>query len=203
MASVRAAILLLLALLSASAQTSPGRLQTPAKQPTRRALLIANTTYVNLPPVPAASQELALMKSALDDAGFEVMVVENAAVPDFEKVIPTFVQLVQPGDLCLFYFTGYAIQADDRDYLLPVDFRPDQKGNLISRAYQATNFAKELERKNASLKLIFIEGARRIDADVQDVSIPGLALPDVNDDITETLIGLPAAVNQVIQTPPS
>jgi sulfatase modifying factor 1 len=203
MASVRASVLFLFAVLSGSAQTSPARLQGPSKPPVRRALLIGNTAYANLPRIPAASQELALIKSALDDAGFEVMLVENAAVPDFERVIPSFVRMVQPGDVCLFYFTGYAIQAEDRDYLLPVDFRPDLKGNLIARAYQATNFAKELERKNASLKLIFIEGARGIDTDVQDLSIPGLALPDVSDDITETLIGLPTAVNQIVQTPPS
>jgi formylglycine-generating enzyme required for sulfatase activity len=139
------------------------------------------------------------MNSALTDAGFETTALENATVLDFANAVESFLAKVQPDDICLLYFTGYAIQSEDHDFLLPVDFQPDSTGNLIARAYEATNFAKELDLKKAALKLIFLEGARFIDRQVQEVSIPGLLMPDITD-VTDTLIGLPAGTNQVIGT---
>jgi formylglycine-generating enzyme required for sulfatase activity len=187
-------VLLLLPTVFASGQTPSAGAMAGSKQLPRRALLIANSSYSNLPHVPAASQELAMMRSALTDAGFELSVIENAGVSEFAAAVQSFYKKVQQGDVCLLYFTGYAIQHGGVDFLLPTDFLQDDP---TERSYSVAAFAKGLEGK-ASLKLIFLEAARHIDVQVQDA--PGLLSPDLSRGITQTLIGLPAATNQVVQT---
>jgi len=141
-----------------------------------------------------------MVQSALTDAGFKTTTVRDATLLEFATSIQSFVAEFQPGDFGVLYFTGYAIQSEDHDFLLPVDFQPDASGNLIARAYETTNFAEQLQMKKAALKLILLEGARPIDKQIPEASIPGLLVPDVTD-VSETVIGLPDAANQVIKTP--
>src|SRR5439155_8241017 len=93
----------------------------PANPPRRLALLIANGAYKPLPPIPAAAKELALMKSVLADAAFDISSVENTSFKTLADAANKFIDKVQPGDICLLYFSGYAIQAEDNnDFLLPI-----------------------------------------------------------------------------------
>src|ERR1700730_4787328 len=98
--------------------------QTPAaKKPVRRALVVTNGKYASLPGLAASAAEGNLVADALSQAGFEITRVTDFAQKDFfgnyEK---SFLEKIQPGDTCLFYYSGYAVQvAGDDSYLLPVD----------------------------------------------------------------------------------
>src|SRR5690348_18396255 len=101
----------LLLIYGSLAQTPerPNAVEQP--QHRRLALLIANSSYSHLPPIPAAMSELDIIKSAVVEAGFATDTIANASVQDFLKGDQEFVARVHPGDVCLLYFSGYAIHA--------------------------------------------------------------------------------------------
>lgn len=176
-----------------------------AEQPTaaagrRVALIAGNQNYSKLPPLTAGAQEVAQIRAALKNAGFAVTEVSNATLAELAKALEDFPAQVQPGDTCLFYYSGYAVQAEDTDLLLPVDFDPALP--LHNHAYPVTRLAKNLEIRHAGLKLFFLEGARRIEASLPDATLPGLLIPDTGD-LTEILFAIPAAANQAVETPKS
>ncbi len=191
--------LFLLTALAARPQTPKAVPQNPG----RRLALVIGNQYANskLPPLPAAPKEVALIKSSLENAGFKVTSVLDAGLTSLKKDVNSFADQVQPDDICVVYYSGYAAQNGEDDFLLPVDFDPSVTGGLYSGAYQITALAAKLQVKQAGLKLIFLEGARKIGVKVADANLPGLFLPDTSD-LTEVLLGIPNGANQPIDTPP-
>ncbi len=189
-------------LLSMVPVAKPQTAQQPDKQsPQRRlALIIGNQNYVKLPAVTAAPKEAVLIRTALEKAGFKVTQADNTKLNDLAQAAQGFTDQVQRGDICVFYFSGHALQNEDNDFLLPIDFDPSVSGNLRNRAYPITHLALNLQEKGAGLKMLFLEGARRIDASVPDASLDGLLIPDTGA-MTEVLFGIPTAANQYVEAP--
>src|SRR5579863_3973336 len=74
----------------------------------RHAFVIGNRAYAKLAPVDTAVSEARAMKAALEGAGFDVKLVENARWPDLlTKDEVGFVGTIQPGDAVFFYYSGY------------------------------------------------------------------------------------------------
>jgi len=181
---------------------SDGQTQTVQETggPRRRiALVVGNQKYSKLPPLPAVPQETELIRAALERANFSVVEAKDATQDDLDKVLNSFTAQVQPGDVCFFYYSGYAVQDATDDRLVPIDFDPSVAGNLRNLTYPLTFLAENLEPRKAFLKMFFLEG-RRVDASIPDMR-PGLRLPDTGF-LTEVLFGIPAATDQPTSAPP-
>src|SRR5437763_4404400 len=116
----RLALLFLLLNLAALAQE-------PARA-SRYAVLIGNSRYAHLRPVPAAVENLKMMQVALQNAGFQVKIIANTNYQSlFDGIAgkpPTYLTDMQPGDVCFFYYAGYAVEYSGDNYLVPTDFDP-------------------------------------------------------------------------------
>jgi formylglycine-generating enzyme len=185
----RVAILLALA-VSALAQppAAPGR---------RLALVIANSDYQKLPRLTSPSDEAQLMADVLTAAGFVVRRVTNMRRGEcLATTESSFVNEVQPGDAVVFYYSGYAIQGDDDNYLLPVDFEPQDKSDLEQRAYHLSRIEQKVDARRASLKIFMLESFRALDAPIAGIGPPGLmAQPEVSPD---SLFAFAASPGQVV-----
>jgi formylglycine-generating enzyme required for sulfatase activity len=182
------------------AQNSPSASAQDSRGERRTALLIGNQKYAKLRPLPAVQQEMELMRAALNGAGFQVTSATDRDFDGLSKTMDAFVADTQPGDVCLFFYTGYAAQDGTDDFLLPVDFDPSS-ASLQTNAYPLTVLAKYLELKKAGLKIFFLEGARRIESPVSGAQ-QGLRKPVDTGDLTEYVLFLPTAINQYVQTAP-
>jgi hypothetical protein len=110
---------LLFALLAAAAQ--PAQAQT---QPGRRiALVIGNANYTNggVLDNPEADADAAAAKLA--SLGFQVTADKNLGQSGMRDLIGNFMSKVRDGDLVLIYYAGHGIEAEGRDYMLPVDVK--------------------------------------------------------------------------------
>src|SRR5712691_8719835 len=168
---------------------------TPA--PKRYALVVGNSAYSGLPALPTASAEARLMKSALENAGFAVMLVENATMPDLlARDEAGFLRAVHPGDVVFFYYSGYAVQGEDEDdYMLPVNFDP--VNDVKDGTFRLTRLLQDLAEKKIGLKIVMLEGPRRLEVPVQGATGLGLVAPDTRD-IGETLFAMAAQPGQVV-----
>jgi uncharacterized caspase-like protein len=73
----------------------------------RRALIIANTKYKNLPVPPVDNGGAEELEEVLSDADFDVRVRQDLDQASITKVLDEFASSVQPGDIVLLYYSGY------------------------------------------------------------------------------------------------
>jgi sulfatase modifying factor 1 len=165
--------------------------------PRRYALVVGNSSYSGLPALPGAVAEARRMNSVLQNAGFSVMLVENATMPELlARDEAGFLRTVHPGDVVFFYYSGYAVQGEDEDdYLLPVNFDP--ASDVKDGTFRLTRLLQDLAAKKIGLKMVMLEGPRRLEAPVKGATGLGLVAPDTRE-IGETLFAMAAQPGQVV-----
>ena len=109
-----ALVLSVLALQPAYGQAQPGR---------RIALVIGNATYTNGGVLDNPEADADVVAAKLTSLGFEVTADKNLGQSGMRDLIGGFMSRVHDGDLVLIYYAGHGIEADGRDYMLPVDVK--------------------------------------------------------------------------------
>src|SRR5689334_3670365 len=119
--AVRALAALALAFLLSFAAAAPTQAQL---QPGRRvALVIGNATYTNGGVLDNPEADADLVAAKLSSLGFQVTSDKNLGQSGMRDLISGFMSRVRDGDLVLIYYAGHGIEADGRDYMLPVDVK--------------------------------------------------------------------------------
>ena len=95
--------------------------------PRRIALVIGNSEYASLPKLPAVKPGTAVIEAALRGTGFEILPVADFRSPGVPHTERKFDQPLRAGDICFVYYAGYAVQAENDNFLLPVNFDPRSK----------------------------------------------------------------------------
>jgi Caspase domain len=137
--SVRAAIfLILLALLLSGAH---------AEQ--RLALLIGNEAYAPMIGVFAnPHNDVALLERALKGLGFEVTTVRDAGLGTLYQAVNAYARRVQaagPNTVGFFYYSGHGAQDAGTNYLIPVDVRTAESGELWDQSLRLSEITRKLK----------------------------------------------------------
>src|ERR1044072_5483155 len=115
----------------------------------RQALLIGNGRYQHLPALASPSANVGELAQALEKAGFTVTVEHELSQTATIAALRRFVATVPTGDFVFFYFSGYGFQADELNYLVPVDFDPKDESSPGAKAYSVRNLQSQLEASKA------------------------------------------------------
>jgi len=146
------------------------------------ALVIGNSEYTSLAKLPAVPKDVALISDALAKAGFKIYTVQDFKLPDFFRGDELeFRKGLSAGDTCLIYYAGYAVQAGDDNYLLPVNFDPKDTREMQYRAYHFKRMQQILESLDVALKIFVLETSPPVNVPVDGASGPGLMQPDLSD----------------------
>lgn len=187
---------LLLTTLSMAAQN--------VSTPKRYALLIANSRYQSLRGLAGPVAEAGALRKALAAAGFEVTQLQDATFSELrQRAEPAFLARLSPGDIVLIYYSGYAIQRDQDNLLLPVDFNPQNTDiNIYQQTRSLTGLVQSLEEKQPSLKIVVLEASIEHPAMFTHGSGPGLTIPDLSD-TNNVLLAFSASPQQTIASSPT
>ena len=151
----------------------------PASEPVRRAVIILNSRYQNLPHLASPQSDGPILESALRKTGFEVLTFQDnlTTLDQFEN---SFVKTVNAGDVVLLFYSGYAVQSGNDDYLLPVTYDPGTVNQLVSTAFSLTRIQQDLEDQKPAIAIFLLDGARD-ERKLDRVSAgPGLTAPQVS-----------------------
>jgi formylglycine-generating enzyme len=170
--------------------------QTAAPEPQRLALLLGNQSYRHLPPLAAVPGELDRINAALKAANFDVSIARDFTLEKGQKVVLDFLGKIQPGDICFVYYDGYAMQSQQENFLLPVDFNPSTQQDLSAAAVQLIGIQQGLDARQAGLKILALE-ASRSDPSLMKQGF-GLANPDLSSS-REILFAFSSRPNQLPQ----
>src|SRR6516162_7135753 len=98
-----------------------GALSVAAQAQDRVALVIGNSKYVNVDPLPNPANDARVIAQALRDIGFDVTDGFDLARDGMEQQIREFLRKAENARVRLFYYAGHGLQVDDRNYLVPVN----------------------------------------------------------------------------------
>ena len=166
----------------------------------RRALLVGNSHYKNVPPQPSPVLNVQALAPALKTAGFDTQVATDLTQAQMGATVAKFLTQIQPNDFVFFYFSGYGYQEEDADYLAPVDFNPkDSDASAGSRAYSLAFLLQQFDSRHAGTRMIVLDANRpcKGPADLCRGLSEGMATPATP--APGTLIALSAPPNQPLE----
>ena len=85
----------------------------------RVALIVGNAAYQGVPALKNPLSDAAAVSQTLRKLDFEVLTLTNLDKVGMETALRRFAATIDKADVALFYFSGHAFQADDKNYLVP------------------------------------------------------------------------------------
>jgi formylglycine-generating enzyme required for sulfatase activity len=128
----------------------------------RVALVIGNSAYAEAP-LANPVNDARLIAETLRRLGFEVTERTNVTQIDMKLAITEFGDRLAKGardTVALFFYAGHGIQADGRNYLIPVDARLQRKADLEVYTVPAGWVLAQMEDANTKLNLVVLDACR-------------------------------------------
>ena len=128
----------------------------------RIALVIGNAKYLSSPLENAVSDSIGI-KSALEDAGFEVIQKSNLTQENFLKTLWEFktkLKQMGPDTTALFYFAGHALEVDGTNYLNPIDTIIKSKYDLETNSINVNRVFSAVASISTGVKIIILDACR-------------------------------------------
>ena len=127
--------------------------------PTKRALVIGNSDYLEIPLRNAVNDANAITQT-LTELGFSVTKKVNVTQQDMEDAIKQFGKEVRPNDIVLFYYSGHGVQVDGVNYLLPIGVNIDAADEIKYKAVAADMILDKLGATGSQLNLMILDACR-------------------------------------------
>ena len=167
----------------------------------RVALVIGNSSYTNVPPLPNPANDASAIADLFKAAGFAVELRRNVGIAELRRAISDFAEVAAEADIAIVYFAGHGIEVDGNNYLIPVDaklardFDTDDEALSLDRVLRAIEPARRL-------RLVILDAcrdnpfAKTMKRSVASRSL-GRGLARVEPSISETLIAFSAKAGSV------
>jgi len=129
----------------------------------RVALVIGNDTYqVVHPQLQNAANDARDMGQALRDSGFDTTVKTNVKRRDLYQLIDAFAAKISasPDTVGLFYYAGHGIQANGKNFLIPVDADLSNESDLEAEAVDAGKVLRAMDEARNSVNIIILDACR-------------------------------------------
>ncbi len=139
---------------------SPGRCE-----PSRLALVIANSQYASFPAVARCKPAAASASESLRAKGFEVIERTNLGRGEFDNAIGLLARraAVQP-TVAILYYCGYAADFNNRSFLLPASAVLSRDNDLLSQGVLVKSITESLRRTPTSAGLVLLDVFQPLDA---------------------------------------
>lgn len=131
-----------------------------AEETHKIALVIGNQKYAHLAALKNAVADADLMAQSLEAVGFKVTLLKNGSKADMGKAIVDFRRAIEPGTIAMVYFAGHGMQANDENYLVPVDAEIKESEDLPWMSIAANDLVKQLEATSAGALVFILDACR-------------------------------------------
>lgn len=125
----------------------------------RHALVIGNANYTHGPLKNPLNDARAMAKE-LAQAGFEVLLVEDATQTGMQKAVRTFGDRLASGGVGLFYYAGHGIQAKGRNYLVPVNADIDREYEIEFTSVDMNMVLSMMDAAKNPLNIVILDACR-------------------------------------------
>ena len=176
----------------------------PVLADTRLALVVANSRY-DAAPLSNPVVDAGLVEKALADVGFDVTLVEDATLGQFDSALADFAMRAKGADLALFYYAGHGFAVSDRgslrNYLMSVDADVTSTSERVLRAGgMPLDDVIHAISEQARTTLVFIDACRNDPRVSRALGTSGRSAVPIDNTIGESIfVGLSTRSGDVAQ----
>jgi uncharacterized caspase-like protein len=136
---------------------------TAAWAESRLALVIGQSSYRSIAPLPNPVNDAKAMAQMLGDAGFEVQSATDLSQNDLRARIAGFAANVSakgPDTVALVFYAGHGLQIDGENYLVPVDIDPKREADIPLQAVRLNDILNTLTSVPSKSRIILLDACR-------------------------------------------
>ncbi len=133
----------------------------PAAAEKRVALVVGNSAYKEVSPLPNPVNDANDIAAALKASGFDVVLGIDVDKRDFDARIRSFTQLLETADVAVLFYAGHGMQVGGRNFLIPVDAKLQSERELDFDAVSLDFILKQMELSRADkTNIVFLDACR-------------------------------------------
>src|SRR5258708_39168722 len=129
----------------------------------RIALVIGQSAYRAVTPLPNPAKDGRAMTQLLGDAGFEVVAAAERSQNELrEKVGDVAARIAAKGSdtIALVFYAGHGMQIDGENFLVPVDIDPKREADVPLQAVRLNDVLNTLNSVPSKIRIILLDACR-------------------------------------------
>jgi uncharacterized caspase-like protein len=132
----------------------------PALAEKRVALVLGNSAYQNVAPLPNPVNDGAVIAATLKNAGFDV-VDSRRDLPAIEmrRALRDFSDRARDADIAVIYYAGHGMEVDGTNYLIPVDAKLERDTDVYDEALSLDRILVAVDPAK-QLRLVILDACR-------------------------------------------
>jgi uncharacterized caspase-like protein len=132
----------------------------PAFAEKRVALVLGNSNYQNVAPLPNPVNDSSKIAATLKDAGFDVVDSRRDLVAaETRRALRDFADRARDADIAVVYYAGHGIEVDGGNYLIPVDARLERDTDIYDEGLSLDRILIAIEPAK-KLRLVILDACR-------------------------------------------
>jgi uncharacterized caspase-like protein len=132
----------------------------PAFADKRVALVLGNSAYQNVPPLPNPVNDGAVIAATLKNAGFDVVDARrNLSSTEMRRALRDFSDTARDADIAVVYYAGHGVEVDGINYLIPVDAKLERDTDVFDEAFSLERVLLAAEPAK-QLRLVILDACR-------------------------------------------
>jgi hypothetical protein len=158
----------------------------------RVALVIGESAYRMVTPLPNPANDAQAMSQLLRDAGFEVTTAADLSQKDMNERVGDFAAKIAakgPDTVALVFYAGHGMQIDGENYLVPVDVDPKRETDIPLQAVRLNDVLNTLNSVPSKMRILLLDACRNNPfTAINKTAGHGLALVDTKTGIPGTFL---------------
>lgn len=133
-----------------------GSISSASAQQQRLALVVGQSAYERNP-LATAANDAGLIAQTLTSAGFEVIQGRDLNATDLRRVVRDFLdkaQALEQDSAVVVYLSGYGVQLEGENYLLPVDARIQRDADVPIEGFRLSDLVRSLQQSPAQARIL-------------------------------------------------
>ena len=125
----------------------------------RIALVIGNSAYQHTATLLNPTNDAEAVSEALMRLEFDVVSSYDQTIDGMRSSLREFYSKSKGAKVALFYYAGHGLQVNDKNYLIPVDAKLEEPGDLILETMELNRILTLMEER-AGTNLVFLDACR-------------------------------------------
>jgi hypothetical protein len=129
----------------------------------RLALVIGESAYRAVTPLPNPANDAKAISKLLNDSGFEVTTAADLSQREMNTEVGDFAAKIAakgPDTVALVFYAGHGLQIDGENYLVPVDVDPKREADIPLQAVRLNDVLNTLNSVPSKMRILLLDACR-------------------------------------------
>jgi uncharacterized caspase-like protein len=129
----------------------------------RLALVIGQSAYRAVTPLPNPANDAKAIAKLLGEAGFEVVTSADLSQNDLRRTVGEFAAKIAakgPDTTALLFYAGHGMQVDGENFLIPADIDPKRETDIPLQAVRLNDVLNTLTSVPSRMRIILLDACR-------------------------------------------